>query len=325
MTEKSSLIVNFGGPRTLKEIEPFLISLLTDQDVVRTNMPQMVHNLLFRKIAKKRAKKVEAEYDSMGGGSPIYADTEAVAKALEKESKSPVLTFHRYLPQTHAESLQRLEASTAEQINVFPMFPQFSYATTGSCARLFQKNLSQKTLNKLSWVKSYATHPALIALFQKRIRDFLKEKELDESEVVLLFSAHGVPQKFVQGGDPYQKECEASFNLIAEGFQKATCKLSYQSKFGPGEWLQPYTTDCCQEVLDWAQGKKHVLFVPLTFTSDHIETLVEIERDYMPLVRKAGLQAHRLPAFNRGQDWIETIDLIISNFNLSTNQMLVRN
>ena len=104
------LIVNFGGPRTLKEVEPFLEALLTDKDVIRTKFPQVFHNLLFGRIARKRAKTVCHDYEKIGGGSPIWTDTEYVASELRHQLQAPVLTFHRYLPSTHASFIEEVES-----------------------------------------------------------------------------------------------------------------------------------------------------------------------------------------------------------------------
>lgn len=318
------LIVNFGGPRSLSEIYPFLASLLTDKDTVRTKLPQFFHNCLFKKIAKRRSKRIEEEYLKMGGCSPIYGDTEAIKEMLAKKLGGTVLTYHRYLPATHNDTFAALEALEAESITVFPMFPQFSYATTGSAARQMVNCLTKKTEQKLAWVKSYANHPEFIALFVKRIQEKMLSLGIVEEETILLFSAHGVPQKFIESGDPYLFECRQSFAGIQERLPKAICRLAFQSKFGPGEWLRPYTQDIAKDILSWHQNRKNVLFVPLSFTSDHIETLVEIEELYMPLIREAGLYAHRVDAFNRSEEWVDIIKNITANFMPTTSKMLVR-
>jgi ferrochelatase len=318
------IIANFGGPRTLTEINPFLTSLLTDKDVVRTGMPQWLHSILFKRIAKKRTLKVSKDYEQMGGCSPIYADTEAVASKLSQELNAPVLTFHRYLPATHAKFIQKLAETTCTRITVFPMFPQFTYATTGSIARWFSKNLPEYVVNKMRWVKSYPSHPSFVRSYTNCIKDFLHEKQIMESDAHFLFSAHGIPAKFVATGDLYQSECESSFNAIMKAFPASSATLAYQSKFGPGEWLKPYTVDVSEGITERIENKKHVLFVPISFTSDHIETLVEIENDYLPLITKQNLQAHRVPALNHRADWMRAIVDIIAEENYCANQMLVR-
>lgn len=318
------LLVNFGGPRNLEEISPFLISLLTDRETIRTCFPSFLQDLFFTQIAKKRAKKIRAEYQSIGGASPIFRDTESIKNALEKTLSAKVITYHRFLPATHQSCFEALKKVEEEQIIVFPLYPQFSYATTGSAAKQLLRNLSLNVLKKMSWIKSYPSHPDFIALFQNRIRSFLVQKDLEEEETILLFSAHGLPKKFIDEGDPYKLECELSFFSLRNNFPKAQCLLAFQSKFGRGEWIKPYTQEICETIKTWGKEKKNVVFIPLSFTSDHIETLVEIEHLYLPIVQKLGFNGYRLPAFNQEQDWIETITKILQNFTPTTTRMLVR-
>ncbi len=307
------VIVNFGGPRSLTEVGPFLRSLLTDQDVLRTPLPAFLHRWLFGKIADRRAAKIAHDYALIGGKSPIYEDTEAVAQSVG------ALTFHRYLPDTHAASLSAIAALDAKEIIIFPLFPQFTYATTGSIARFFQQHLPSHTLSKIRWIPSYHTHPAYIRCMQNTLADFLSQQKLSQEEVLLLFSAHGLPQKFIDTGDPYEDHCRATYSHILSAFPKAASLLSFQSKFGPGEWLRPYTVDVCQTV----EGRPHVVFVPLSFTSDHIETLFEVEYQYLPLIRARGLAAHRCPALGRRADWIEAIAEIFQTSDLVKTEQLI--
>jgi ferrochelatase len=319
-----ALLVQFGGPRAPQEILPFLTELLTDRDVIRTKLPPLIQHWIFRKVARKRSAKIRLDYEKIGGSSPIYFDTEKIAEKLRLPLQIPVITFHRYLPSTHSASLQKLEASTAQEIRVLPLFPQFCYATTGSIARFFSQNLSRKTLNKLRWIKSYSAHPSFVQAHQKNIAQFLKRCNIREEETALLFSAHGVPISFIEAGDIYQSECELSFRAILKGFPKALGRLSYQSQFGPEEWIRPYTEEISTSVLDWSEKRKHIVFIPLSFTSDHIETLFEIEHLYLPLVQKQGLNALRCPALNLEPYWIEALCAIFHETNLCNTEMLIR-
>lgn len=319
------LLINFGGPRDLKEVRSFLTELLTDNDVIRTRLPRPLQNWLFRRIAKKRSAKIQKDYELIGGKSPIYFDTESLAKSLSIKLQAPLLTFHRYLPSTHAHSLRQIEASKAQEIRVLPLFPQFCYATTGSIARFLSKNLSKPALTKLRWIKSYPAHPSFIAAYQQRISVFLKSQKLKEEETSLLFSAHGVPRSFIETGDVYQLECELSFKAISSAFPLSLNKLSYQSKFGPGEWLRPYTDETVENITEWNQNRKNIVIVPLSFTSDHIETLFEIEQLYLPPIRKQGFQAFRCPSLNLEPYWIDALADILQETNLCSSQMLIRN
>jgi ferrochelatase len=319
------LLVNFGGPRSLEEIFPFLKTLLQDRDVIRTKLPSWAHNALFHRVAKKRAQTIAHDYQLIGGRSPIYFDTEEIAEKLREKLQLPVATFHRYLPSTHKASLKILEEAKANYIQVLPLFPQFSYATTGSIARFLAQNLCCKTQNRLRWIKSYAAHPAFIESYQRRLKDFLEQKQLSAKDTVLLFSAHGVPRSFICTGDIYQAECELSFQHIMKAFPHFTSRLSYQSKFGKGEWIRPYTDETCENISSWSQGKTNAVIVPLTFTSDHIETLFEIEQLYLPILQKNGLKAYRCPALNLESYWIDALAQITEEPHWSSTQMLIRN
>lgn len=314
------LLVNFGGPRNFEEIAPFLKELLCDRDVIRTRFPHFFHNWFFGRIAKKRALKIRHDYEQIGGRSPIYSDTEALATELSKRLKAPVLTFHRYLPSTHRETLEKINA--AKQLKVIPLFPQFCYATTGSIARFFG---TRGAAQNLRWIQSYAAHPAFTKAYARRIEEFLREKELREEETVFLFSAHGVPKSFIEEGDIYESECQASFTNVMHHFPKAHGRLCYQSKFGRGEWLRPYTNEACEQILTWHQGRKNVVIVPISFTSDHIETLFEIEKLYLPILASKGLNAYRCPALNLEPYWIDALVEIAQETSLHDNRALIRN
>lgn len=324
MKKTAYLLASFGGPRTLLEVEPFLKELLTDRDVIRTKMPGFIHRILFQRIAKKRTPLVSQHYELIGGKSPLVEDTEALAMSLREKLSCPVLTFHRYLGATHERALRSIERLDADRVIVFPLFPQFTYATSGSIARFFCKSLTPKALNRLRWVKSYPSHRAFVALFQEKIRSYLIDNKLLEKETILLFSAHGVPKNFIETGDVYQAECEEGFHAIVAAFPEALCRLAYQSQFGPEQWLRPYTIDMCESIAQWCERRKNVLFIPLSFTSDHIETLYEVEYEYMPIIKEQGLDAYRLNAFNRSPAWVDAVTEIIRETPLLPTSMLVR-
>jgi protoporphyrin/coproporphyrin ferrochelatase len=307
------LLVNFGGPRNLSEIEPFLTTLLCDPDVIPSCLPRW----FFARIAKKRAKTIVHDYEMIGGSSPIYADTEETARQLSQKLQCPVLTFHRYLPATHEASLAAI--AKAGPLKVLPLFPQFSYATTGSIARFF----SRFPKDQLRWIKSYPSHPAFINAWQKKIAGFLQEHHLAEQEVAFLFSAHGLPRSFIEDGDIYERECRLSFDAVMQAFPNAIGQLAYQSKFGKGEWLRPYTNEMCEN-LSWSQNRRHIVIVPISFTSDHIETLFEIEQQYLPPLRKQHVTALRCPALNLEPYWISALAEIAKSEDLCNNRMLIR-
>ncbi len=322
-TKTAIVLVNFGGPRKLSEIRAFLTELLTDVDVIRTPLPRFFEKWFFKKVAQRRVSKIAKDYEIIGGKSPLFDDTERLAKMLQEKTELPVITFHRYLPGTHADFFDTITAHDAERFVVLPMYPQFSYSTTGSVARFFDTHLPLEILQKMEWVRSYAIHPAYVESMQQCIREFLQEKQIDEKEAFLFFSAHGLPQEFVDQGDPYQRECRFSYEAIMKGFPQIPSLLAFQSKFGPGEWLKPYTSELSKTPFQWIDKQKHVVFIPLTFTSDHLETLYEIEYTYLPEIRAKGFSAHRCPALNHRSDWIDALVQLVQTAAVE-NHLLIR-
>lgn len=320
---KKVLLVNFGGPRSCDEVHPFLKELLTDHDVIRTPIPQPFQDLLFKYIAKKRSKKIAEDYHIIGGKSPIFEDTEWMASALRDEGFD-VLTFHRYLPMTHGDFLEKASEFITDDVVVFPLFPQFSYSTTGSIARWMQKNLCRRKAKRLSWVKSYSEDDGFIASYVNTIKQYMQSQELIEEESLLFFSPHGLPVSYVFEGDPYMVECQRSYHKIIKAFPRAGCIMGFQSQFGKAEWIKPYTNELSDTIAEWNVDYKNVVFIPLSFTSDHIETLFEVQYQYLPAVKDAGFNAYRCPALNRREDWVKAVASVIRNSDLTTTEMLIR-
>lgn len=311
-TTTAYLLVNFGGPRSLNEVESFLIELLCDQEVIRTPFPRWVHRLIFSRVARRRAVKVADEYELIGGKSPIFEDTEAMARAVSVRLSAPVLTFHRYLPATQGDFLRSLQQLTDyDCLRILPLFPQFSYATTGSIALWFKRHVPAPLLSKMTWLKSYHAHPRYIENMSAVLRAFLRAYALAEEEVCLLFSAHGLPKQFIDKGDPYEKQCQDSFALIRAEFPRAVSILSYQSQFGKDPWIQPYTSEVSAKIGDYAQGRTTIVVIPLSFVSDHVETLFEVEYTYVKAIREQGFAAYRCPALNLREDWLDTLAVLL--------------
>jgi len=319
------LVVNFGGPRNLEEVPSFLQSLLGDEELIRSRwfMPDWIRKPFFAHVAKKRTPFLLKEYTAIGGKSPIYEDTEAFAQKLGRKLSLPTLTFHRYLASTHKTFIQTLEQLPWKKILVFPLFPQFCYATTGSIAKWFMQSLSPSLVDRMLWVRSYANSPPYIDVCVRSLREWIQEKSLAEEALFLLFSAHGVPKAFVREGDPYQEECIASFKAICQAFPKARSLLAYQSKFGKGAWLEPSTVQICQTFASRVSTDKSALLVPLSFSSEHIETLFELE-GYAALLRSLGYIAHRCPTIGCREDFVTAASNILQTAVFASTKSLIR-
>lgn len=316
------IIANFGGPRNLAEVEAFLVELLTDEDVIRTSMPSWFQRLFFTWVAKRRAKRVVHDYAAIGGASPIFEDTEAIARALEARLGEPVLAFHRYLPETHARFTSALCRALPEEIRVVPMYPQFSYTTTGGSARWLQRHLPREIIQQLRWVRSYPEHPAYLEACAARMHEALRAHGFAEARTHLLFSAHGLPKRFVREGDPYAEECERTFRALAKRFPQAESVLCFQSQFGKEPWIEPATQEVCAQLTPGERDQ--ALLIPLSFTSDHLETLFEMEQLYLPLLRKRGFRAARCPALNRDPRWLDALERIAREDVVVENACLMR-
>lgn len=324
MSKVALIVINFGGPRNLEEVPQFLEALLTDKDVIRTPFPAFLQDFFFKRVARKRSLKVARDYEKIGGKSPIFEDTEYLAEKIGKSMNLEAFCFHRYLNKTHPFFFQNLEKSDADEFWVFPLFPQFSYATTGSIARWFKDHLPVSLFNKMKWISSYESDEKFIESSVLNIKEFIEKKGFEEKDIAFVFSAHGLPESFILEGDPYQKQCQNSFEKISARFPQAFSLLSYQSKFGRAKWITPSTIDCCNRVNEWIGDKKHIVFVPLSFTSDHIETLFEIEEEYVAPLRDLGFSAHRCPALGRREDWLQSIESILIHSEKVNGASLIR-
>ena len=304
------MITNFGGPRDLLEIETFLSALFADKELIGRTLPIW----FLRYLAKKRTKRVMSRYLSIGGSSPVYCNTEFLAEKLSSILNAKVLTFYRYLTDTHEVVLKRLEEACEREIRVLPLFPQFSYTTTGSAVHFFHNNLSKRTAEKLRWIRSYPDDEWYITLIRRQIEEFISEKNLKKDELFFLFSAHGLPKRFINNGDTYEHECELSYASVMKCFPEVEGILAYQSRFGFGRWLAPTVQDICNRIEKYSGCRKIVLFIPISFTCDNLETLFDIEQLYMPYIKCKGLQPYRLPCFNVRSDWVETMAKIFTYY-----------
>lgn len=315
------LLANFGGPRSTDEIEPFLRSLLTDPLVTGNFLFSSFHKRLFSMIAKRRAPKIAHHYTIIGGSSPIYSDTENLATQLAKQLHSPVLSFHRYLPATHDATLQQIqELATHYHFEALALFPHFTYSVTGSIIQFLNKHLPSISI---TWVPNFGDHPKFISLIVQHIESFLAAWQIEKEDCFFLFSVHGLPEKYIRAGDPYQKECECSYKKIIQILKPSESILCYQSKFGFGRWLTPSTKDICQTL---KTNKPFVIIVPFGFVSDHIETLYEIDHLYLPILTSNQYKAFRVPSIYTSSSWVSSlVDILLHSDKLPAHKLLRSN
>lgn len=302
------LLLNLGGPETLNDVQPFLYNLFADPDIIR--LPRLFRFLqrpLAQLISTLRAPKSKEGYASIGGGSPLRKITDEQADALRmaleaKEVPANVYVAMRYWHPFTEEAVQQIKRDNITKLVVLPLYPQFSISTTGSSIRLLQSLFrDDKILSRLpvaiiqSWYQREGYVKSMADLIEKELQSFGSPEE-----VMIFFSAHGVPVTYVRdAGDPYKDQMEECIYLIMQELKARGIdndhKLAYQSRVGPVQWLKPYTDEVLVDL--GKQGVKSLLAVPVSFVSEHIETLEEIDMEYKELALESGVENWgRVPA-----------------------------
>ena len=312
------LLLNLGGPETLDDVEEFLYNLFADPDIIR--LPEYLswaQPAIASVIAYSRSPQSKEGYRSIGGGSPIRKTTEDQAAFLqgsleEKQVDAKCYVAMRYWNPYTEEAIEAIKKDKITDLVVLPLYPQFSVSTSGSSLRLLEKIFKEdKDLKDLrhtvipSWYQRRGYVNAMADLIQKEIEgneDWAKQsKQLTNKDAHLFFSAHGVPKFYVdQAGDPYKEEMEETIELIVDELERRGVEynghtLAYQSRVGPVEWLEPYTDDSIRYLAK--QGVDALVVVPVSFVSEHIETLEEIDMEYREVAEEAGIAGwKRVPA-----------------------------
>ncbi|MFH7027933.1 MAG: ferrochelatase [Heteroscytonema crispum UTEX LB 1556] len=299
------LLLNLGGPDKLEDVAPFLYNLFSDPEIIRLPIPWLQKPLAWF-IASSRTKKSQENYKQIGGGSPLRRITEAQGEALREQlhalgEDANIYVGMRYWHPYTEEAIAHLTQDDIEQLVILPLYPQFSISTSGSSFRLLDKLWQEDPkLQRIeytvipSWYKKPGYLQAMAQLIAQELDQFP-----NPDQVHVFFSAHGVPKSYVEeAGDPYQQEIEECTALIMQTLNRPNPHtLAYQSRVGPVEWLQPYTEDALQEL--GAKGVKDLVVVPISFVSEHIETLQEIDIEYREVAEEAGIHNfRRVPAPN---------------------------
>ena len=311
--------MNLGGPADLTQVEPFLLELFADREIIQLPFQAWLGPF----IARRRTPKVQALYRNIGGGSPILRYTEAQGRGMVERLNrlSPETAPHRfyvafrYVTPKSEDALRAMAADGVERAVAFTQYPQFSCATTGSSLNEMWRAAARTGLeHAFHWsvIDRWPVHPGFIGAMSETVREGLEQFGPEErDQVLLLFSAHSLPLHIVDRGDPYPQEIGASVQAVLERLGLPNrYLLAYQSEVGPVRWLGPSTERVIRHLGE--RGETRVLVVPIAFTSDHIETLSELDREYGELAHRVGItQYRRAPALNDRPDFIEAIaDLV---------------
>ncbi len=296
------VLFQLGGPDSLDAVEPFLFNLFMDPDIIDFPFARLARRPLARLVARHRARKVQSHYAEMGGRSPIVELTGRQARALERELcqtlPARVVVAMRYWHPLTQEAIAALLSEPLDRLVLLPLYPQYSRVTTGSSLNEWNRHGGTERLGvPVSVAKHFYDHPLYLDALVENINLAL-DRFPPGAPVHLLFSAHGVPESVIRGGDPYQAQTEATVRLVMErGGWSLPYQLCYQSKVGPGRWLQPML-DATVPALRSA-GVRRLLVVPISFVTDHIETLYEIDKEAREQAWRLGFEQFELmPALN---------------------------
>ena len=315
MTKTAVVLFNLGGPDSPEAVRPFLFNLFNDPAII--GVPQPFRWLLAQLISRRRAPIAREIYANLGGGSPLLPNTEAQAAALKTAldaapEAGEVETFiaMRYWHPMSDATAAAVKAFGPDRILLLPLYPQFSTTTTGSSVKdWFRAARRQGVTAPTRVLCCYPQEPGFVAETAQLLIEALSQSTSNQAPRVL-FSAHGLPKKIVDGGDPYQWQVEQSAEAIVAAVKQQAGEAAlpdwlvcYQSRVGPLEWIGPATED---EIRRAGQDGRPLIVVPLAFVSEHSETLVELDIEYRELAEEAGVPGYiRVSTVQAGSAFIE--------------------
>lgn len=313
------VLLNLGGPRLLDEVGAYLERMFLDRELI----PLPAQETLGRFIARRRTRKVQGRYAEIGGGSPIYRWTQAQADGMVRwlDQMLPHSAPHRaYIAFRYAEpltaaALQAMRADGVTRAVAFTQYPQWSCSTTGASLNELWREIDRLGLRgafRWSVIDRWHTHPAFIEAMAAKVCEGLAQFDpAERDDVLLLFSAHSLPLSVIERGDAYPQEVGASVQKVVEALGVSNpFLLAYQSDIPPLRWLGPSTEGVIRAL--GKRKRKRVLAVPIAFTTDHIETLHELDIEYAELAHRAGIaQFKRAPALNDDPRFIRALAEVV--------------
>lgn len=309
------VLFQLGGPDSLDAIEPFLYNLFSDPDIIDFPFARIARQPLARLISATRARHVRHHYAEIGGCSPILEFTRRQAQALESELRrdfdARVTVAMRYWHPFTAQAIRELEAHAPDELVLLPLYPQYSRTTTGSSLNEWKRRFQPDAWNPtVHAVTEFHDNPRYIGTLVESIHRSLAAFQ-NPAAVEMVFSAHSVPLAVIEAGDPYQRQIERTVELVwRQGNWPGRRHLCYQSKVGASKWLQPSMHATLKHLAE--QGRRHVLVIPISFVSDHVETLHEINIEHRAQALALGIQEFQMmPGLNDTQRFIGVLgDLV---------------
>jgi ferrochelatase len=293
------VLFQLGGPDSVDAVEPFLYNLFSDPDIIDFPLASIARRPLARLIARSRARHVGSHYAEIGGRSPILELTLRQAAALERELRrtldARVTVAMRYWHPFTGEAILDLQQHAPEELVLLPLYPQYSRTTTGSSLNEWNRRFqpSDGWRPKIHIVREYHDDPDFIASLVEAVNHSLAAYPHPLPDLDFVFSAHSLPVSVIKSGDPYQSQIERTCDLLWEaGGWRGRRHLCYQSKVGTAKWLTPSMDETIERLA--AAGARHVLVVPISFVSDHVETLHEIGIEHREKAERLGIPDFRL-------------------------------
>lgn len=315
MSEKKAvLLLQMGGPDSIEAVEPFLLNLFSDREIIKIG-PAWLQPIIARIIVKRRKGHVEDNYALIGGKSPLKRLTEEQAANLGKALGGDYRCFvaMRYWRPSTVEALADIKRSGIKDITALSLYPHYSRATTGSSIKELKRVFAESGVNfNVRYIDSFYNDSGYIDALEEKIKEGLEQFH-PLADVELLFSAHSLPKSFIDEGDPYLDHVTESVRLVMERFNLPH-HLSFQSRAGPVKWLEPSTDDM---LIKLAESRvKNLLVIPLSFVSDHIETLHEIDIEYSKKAWELGIaKFERMPSLNSSPTFINALAKMVRNAN----------
>ena len=309
------VLFQLGGPDSGEAVEPFLYNLFSDPDIIDFPGASIARRPLAKLIAKSRAKHVRHHYAEIGGHSPILELTRRQGIALERELRreydAKVVIAMRYWRPYTAEAIRDLQRHSPDDVVLLPLYPQYSKTTTGSSMNEWNREFKPDTWNpRVHTIREYYNDPDFVDTFVAAINESLALFEKPD-DVDMVFSAHSLPVSVVEAGDPYQKQIERTVDLVwARGRWPGRPHTCYQSKVGTAKWLAPSMHETIERL--GAEGRRHILVVPISFVSDHVETLHEIAIEHRDQAAGLGITDYRMvPGLNDSERFIRTLAKLV--------------
>ena len=311
--KKAIILFNLGGPDKLENVEPFLFNLFNDPAIL--NLPTLLRYPLAKLISNRRAPVAKKIYAELGGSSPILKLTKEQSDALEiklnqtqEEDEYKCFIIMRCWSPRAKDVIKDVQLYAPDEVVLMPLYPQYSAATSGSSIKEWKDVCKKNNYHvKTSTICCYPTDQNFINAHTKEIIKKIK----DLKDFKLIFSAHGLPEKNIKKGDPYQWQVEQSVKKIVESLNDENLDwiLSYQSRVGPLKWIGPSTETI---IIENSKLGKHIVLVPIAFVSEHSETLVELDIEYKEIADANGCKNYtRVPALGINEDFIKAMSELI--------------